>query len=204
MGLRNKLLIVLIITLICNSCDERKETNESTSKNNEASTNSNVNKASDSSYADVLIKLRDNLKGALLKDTLTVIKLIYFSDSISPDSFILRIPPGLIAKTKSELIIKKHDSQEIYSESFDTYYFARYIFEPDSVPIEGGQDTYDNYMKSYIKSLTKIQFELYTKKAARSLFDDILVSREKLNKIMGWYGEVIDKELFDEVEKDTT
>jgi hypothetical protein len=114
---------------------------------------------------------------------------------------LLSVPTGLISETKSELKIITSEGKLIYSNTLVTDYLARYKFEPDTIPQYGGQEVFDEYILTYVNSITKEQFEEYTNNSIKSFFDGIFVDKAKMKDIIQ-RGEITDRNSFDEIFSD--
>jgi hypothetical protein len=94
----------------------------------------------------------------------------------------------------------------IYSQAFDTYYFVKWIYDPDTVPTTGGQEEFEKYMENYAKSITAKQYETYFKKNVDSFFEESLsfLDNNKFKELEGFGLEVNDKYFLNEYLADTT
>lgn len=157
----------------------------------------------DKSQQVVYDSRRENLKLSV-PDTIISSKPFLFSSSKSQDLFQLTINPGLVKNSKSILQIITPDKKIIFSLTFDTYYFIREIFYPDSVP-SGGQVVYEKYMDDYCQSLTPRQYEAYFNNSVKSFFDDILfIDRTQFIKMVEGKDDVEDKDFLNEIKVDPT
>lgn len=138
-------------------------------------------------------KVRETLNGASISKSIKKNRTIFFSDKKKQDTIILTVPVGLISKSSSLLTIRSFDNKTIFNESFRTDYFSRGVFEPDTIPA-GGQEVYEAYLNKYIASLTKANFEDYTKNKINSFLKDITVSKTDLMQAIS-FGSVVDKDL---------
>lgn len=133
---------------------------------------------------------RESLKLSVV-DTIKTTNSYFFSNPNSKDLFQVSINPGLVKNSKATLKIITIDGKIIYSQSFDAYYFIKWIFEPDTVPHNISQVEYDKYLVNYWRSLTPKQYEIYFKKSVNKFFDAIsFINREK-HKDLNALGEDI-------------
>jgi hypothetical protein len=139
-------------------------------------------------------KVRETMKGASISKPIKKNRTLFFSDTKKQDTIILTVPAGLISKSSSLLTIKSFDNKTIFNESFRTVYFIRGVFEPDTIP-QGGQEVYEAYMDKYITSLTKANFEDYSKNKIDAFLKDVTVSKTELTQAK-LYGTVVDKDLY--------
>lgn len=138
-------------------------------------------------------------------DTIKKSVSYFFSGSQSKDLFLLTIHPGLVKNSKSSFQIITNNNQVIYSQTFDTYYFIKWIYEPDTIPTSGGQEAYEKYMENYWKSITPNQYENHFKKSVESFFDAINpIDKSKYWDLKNWEEEINDKNFLQELTSDTT
>ena len=92
----------------------------------------------------------------------------------------------------------------LHSQPFATYYFIKWIYEPDTVPTTGGQEAYEKYMENYWKSITSKQYETHFKKSIDSFFNAISpLNKSEYADLKNWEEDVIDKDFLKEVTSDT-
>lgn len=146
---------------------------------------------------------RENLKLSV-SDTIKSSKSFLFSNSKSPDLFQLTISPGLVKNSKSLIQIITSDKKVIFSITFDTFYFIRGIFEPDTIP-SGGQKVYEKYLKDYWQSLTLKQYETYLKNSIKNFYKEILfLDRARFMEMNKSGNDVEDKDFLNEIMADST
>lgn len=146
---------------------------------------------------------RENLKLSV-SDTIKSSKSFLFSNSKSQDLFQLTINPGLVKNSKSLLQIITSDKKVIFSVTFDTFYFIRGIFDPDSIP-PGGQEVYEKYLKDYWQSLTQKQYDNYFKSSINDFFNDLIfMDRAPFLEIIESDNDVEDKDFLKEIKADPT
>jgi len=146
---------------------------------------------------------RENLKLSV-SDTIKSSKSLLFSNSKSKDLFQLTINPGLVKNSKSLLQIITSDKEVIFSVTFDTFYFIRGIFEPNTNP-SGGREVHEKYLKDYWQSLTLEQYETYLKNSIKNLFKEILfIDRVQFIKMNESGNDVEDKDFLNEIKADST
>ena len=146
---------------------------------------------------------RENLKLSV-SDTIKSSKSLLFSNSKSKDLFQLTINPGLVKNSKSLLQIITSDKEVIFSVTFDTFYFIRGIFEPNTIP-SGGREVHEKYLKDYWQSLTLEQYETYLKNSIKNLFKEILfIDRVQFIKMNESGNDVEDKDFLNEIKADST
>jgi hypothetical protein len=151
----------------------------------------------------------DNRRGNLklsLSDTIKLSKSYFFSNSASKDLFQLVIRPGMVKSSKSELHIITSDKRLIYSDTFDTHFFMRGVYEPDTMPPNLDQDEYLRYLDKYWKSIKVNQYEAYFKKSIKQFYEYIsFVNRTELKDFtQNQDGLEIDNEILKEVLADKT
>lgn len=180
-----KYLFVALINLLLIGCGGQK--------NNESKNTVDAIQQ-DGSNASGILKYDDTREDLKYKfeDTLRISKSFYFTNHETKDNFQLTIYPGLIKKSKSDFKIISNEGRIIYEQEFDSFYFIRGIFVPDSVP-SGGQESYDRYLKEYSSSLTHNQYDQYVKKKIDIFFDHFFVSKEVINEVRQW--DDVDKNL---------
>jgi hypothetical protein len=99
------------------------------------------------------------------------------------------------------------DNKVIYTQIFNTCYFIKWIYDPDTIPTSGGQEAYEKYMKNYRKSITPKQYETYFKKSIDSFFNAVCPIVENRYEYLKNYEEsasINDKDFFYEVLADST
>ena len=144
---------------------------------------------------------RENLKLSV-SDTIKSSKSFLFSNSKSKDLFQLTINPGLVKNSKSLLQIITSDKKVIFSVTFDTFYFIRGIFEPNTMP-SGGREVHEKYLKDYWQSLTLDQYETYLKNSVKNFFKEILfIDRAQFIKMKESGNDVEDKDFLNEIKGD--
>lgn len=146
---------------------------------------------------------RENLK-LTLPDTLKLSKSYFFSRLDSQDLFLLTISPGPVKTSKAKLEIITLHGEVIYTQSFDTFYFIRGIYEPDRVPTSGGQEAYDKYMDEYWRSLKPKQYEEYFEKNTKDFFKYISVQSPNSYNFKVWEEDITDHDFLKEVMADST
>ena len=189
-----KAFIALCILTTILSCNSNKiKNNQSNSPNDTLQTS--TNKVTCDRTENLILSVADTIK----KST-----LYFFSNKKSKDLFLLTIEPGLVKNSKSSLQIITADNHVIYSQTFNTFYFIRLIYDPDTIPTTGGQEEYEKYMKNYAKSITPNQYETYFKKSVGSFFEALsFLDKIKLEELED-FGEINDKNFFNEYLSDTT
>lgn len=216
----NKTYIVLIIIATLVSCNSNTtDSNESSMSTNalqktaykvdseqiENKENNNVSDTLQDSTDEVVYDDRRNNLELTLTDTIKTHKLYFFSNPEVKDSFLLIVEPGMIKNSKAELRIITADHREIYNQCFDSFYFMRGIYEPDTIPIGGGQDAYKKYKENYWKSLTLKQYETYLKNSIESFYENIYpIGEDKYEVIKAWEEDIRNKEFLNEVLTDST
>jgi hypothetical protein len=140
-----------------------------------------------------------------LADTLKKTASYFFSNQQSEDLFILTIEPGLIKNSKSSLKIITTDNRVIYKQTFDSYYFIKWIYEPDTIPNNLEQEGYEKYLESYWKSITPKQYETHFKKKVDNFFKEIYPIEEKNEAYLkNWEEDIKDQAFFQEILADNT
>lgn len=181
------LTLFLLLTVFMTSCDfDKKESN---------TTKQLIVENDSVKYNNGDLK---NFKAASFNDTIKIVKLYNFSSLDVKDSFSLTIPSGLISATKSHFTVKTSAGTIIYSETFDTSYFLKGIYEPDTIPRQGGQEVYEAYIENYKNSITRNQYEKYAYENITKFFNDIFV-RPSQFKDMEDIGSIVDKGLYQSV-----
>ncbi|WP_243348656.1 hypothetical protein [Parabacteroides sp. FAFU027] len=206
----NQVSSILIILLISttSSCTNKAENGDSKiayithTKYNSVVQNTNIDSLSQYSYVELYQKIKSTLKGASFERPFVKTKDYHFSNPNKPDHFIIEIPAGLIAKSKSRFVIKDNDGKTIYEETFDTHYLVRDIFDPETIPTES-QEAIDRYRKKYIYSLTKKQFETFTQKEVDRNLNIFFCNRQDIISMNNDEG-IINKEFYHEVISDST
>jgi len=146
---------------------------------------------------------RENLKLSV-SDTIKSSKSFLFSNSKSKDLFQMTINSGLVKNSKSLLQIITSDKKVIFSVTFDTFYFIRGIFEPNTIP-SGGREVHEKYLKDYWQSLTLEQYETYLKNSIKNFFKEILfIDRAQFIKMNESGNDVEDKDFLNEIKADST
>lgn len=172
--------------------DESSETTTSNDKEENESVDSLR------SEYDIAVK---TLRGAKFKESIVVLDSIIFSDPNRKDLFELTINEGLISDSEFFLRIFR-DSNLIYSDTFDTYYFVKFIFEPDTIPRNATQQEFEDYIYSYGSALKKSDFEKHAIESARTFFNDVILTTYQLREAKE-FGTVNDSILFESVITDT-
>lgn len=147
---------------------------------------------------------RENLK-LTIADTIKSSASYFFSNQQSKDIFLLTIEPGRVKNSKSYLQIITADSEVIFTQTFDTYYFIKWIYEPDTVPT-GGQERFIKYTENYRRSITSKQYDTYFKRNVNNFFEESLnfLDKSKFEELEGFGGEMNDKYFLKEYLADTT
>ena len=187
-------LVLPLVVAVAISCNEKSTERKQKDNSKEAEMPGKI----------VFDDRRENLK---LFNTDTIIKSTsyFFSNSDTEDVFILTVEPGMVKSSKAQLKIQTTNGDVIYSQKFDAFFLVRGIYEPDTLPKTGWQNTYENYMVSYWKGLTQTQFEKYFKKSIDSFFTNIYpIQSNKIENFAAWVDDVSDKEFWNEVANDTT
>jgi len=134
-------------------------------------------------YAVLYDSIRMTMCGASLADTVKNITPLYFSNKEHPDTFELRVFPGPVAASLSVFTIKTTDNRLLFCDTFHTHSLVSGIFEPDTIPQKGGQAAYEKYMRSYISSFTRKQYEDYLHKQVTTFFESIFVRADEIRHI---------------------
>ena len=138
-------------------------------------------------------------------DTIKKSASYFFSNSQTKDLFLLTIEPGMVKNSKSSLQIITADNEVIYSQIFDTYYFVKWIYDPDTIPTTGGQEEFEKYMENYARSITAKQYENYFKKSVDSFFDALsFLNKDKFEELKEFGGYINNKDFLNEYLADTT
>ena len=152
-------------------------------------------------YAAEYYKLTATYKDAFFSDTIKNGQAFYFSDPKALDSFIIVVPPGPIASTKSQFIIRTAAGKTIYDESFPTKYFAREAFDADTIPPDAVGDEYEKFKLKHAREVTKEQIQKATARKVSKFYDDnIFADRSVLSN--NAEDEILDKTLFKELQAD--
>lgn len=149
----------------------------------------------------------DRMENLILSipDTIKKTASYYFSNSQTKDLFLLTIEPGMVKNSKSSLQIITTDNKVIYSQTFDTYYFIKWIYDPDTIPTTGGQEAYEKYLENYWKSITAKQYENHFKKSVNSFYEAIYsMDKNRYADLKNWKEDIKDKDFLQEVTADTT
>ena len=154
-------------------------------------------------YAVLYDSIVKTMCGASLADTVKNITPLFFSSKEHPDTFELRVFPGPLATSLSVFTIKATDNRLLYCDTFHTHSLIKYIFEPDTTPHDGGQAAYDNYMRSYVSSITRQQYEDYLHKQVTTFFESIFVRADEIRHIADDIT-VQDDPLYKKAMKDTS
>jgi len=176
----------------------------SSNQNGDNITNDKLtNTSTDNNMQVVYDSRRENLKLSV-SDTIKSSMSFLFSNSKSKDLFQLTINPGLVKNSKSLLQIITSDKKVIFSVTFDTFYFIRGIFEPNTMP-SGGREVHEKYLKDYWQSLTLDQYETYLKNSVKNFFKEILfIDRAQFIKMNGSGNDIEDKDFLNEIKADST
>ncbi|HEX8514560.1 MAG TPA: hypothetical protein VF868_00065 [Bacteroidia bacterium] len=186
------LLAILTTILSCNS--NKTENNQGDTANDSSQT------AIDKDNYDRTENLKLSITDTIKKST-----SYSFSNQQSKDLFLLTIEPGMVKNSKSALQIITADNKIIYTQTFDTYYFIKWIYEPDTIPTTGGQEAYEKYMENYWKSITPKQYETHFKKSVDSFFDAVYpMKKKKFENLKAWEEDITDKDFLNEVLADST
>jgi len=185
-------LTIMTTLLSCNS---------KTEKNHSVETNDSLQTPTDKFTYD----RTENLILSI-PDTIRKTASYNFSNSQTKDLFLLTIEPGMVKNSKSSLQIFTTDNKVIYSQTFDTYYFIKWIYDPDTVPTTGGQEAYERYMENYWKSITPQQYENYFKNSVDNFFKESLsfLDKNKFEELKGFGGTINDDDFLSEYLADTT
>lgn len=136
------------------------------------------------------------LMNASFTDSTVISTRVHFSDAVAYDTFFLILPPGPVASSMSEFLIKGSTGNILYSESFHTRYFAREIISPDTQASDTGQAAYDRHMINYIRSVNPDKIKQSVLTVANQFFSDHLAARSKLTDLDS--DGIVDRELFEE------
>lgn len=152
-------------------------------------------------YATEYYKLTTTYKDAFFNDTIKNGQAFNFSSSKAYDSFIIIAPPGLIASTRSQFIIRTAAGNIIYSEMFPTKYFAREAFDADTIPADAVGDEYDKFKLKHARQVTREQIQRATANKIAKFYDNnIFADRSVLSN--NAEDEILDKPLFKELVAD--
>jgi len=200
------LLLISFLTICCGGKTNKDSVNNADSSwVNNQSRSENIKPDTTVHYDSS----RENLKLSL-PDTIKVNKSFYFTNNQIKDSFVLTIQPGLVSKSKSKLEIITKDGDKIYSQVFDSYYFIRRIFQPDSIPSKytRNQKAFEQYLMMYRKSLTQNQIDSYFKKSVEKFYDNgiYFMKSSRYNSLsnLGYNIDNIDKNGLNEILSDST
>lgn len=184
-------LMILSIILSCNS--NNTESKQDTS-------NESLTTDSGSSFDRT-----ENLKLSI-SDSIKREWSFFFSNPNAKDIFLLTIEPGMVKNSKSKLQILTIDNKIIYTQIFDTYYFVKWIYEPDTVPINIGQEAYNKFIENYCKLITPKQYKTYFWKNVNTFFEAIVsLDRSKYADLKNdWEEDIVDKNFLNEVLADST
>lgn len=185
-------LILTLLTIIL-SCNSNKTENKQSDSTDSLQTTTHK----------VDYDRTENLKLSV-PDTIKKSVSYFFSNPKSKDLFLLTIEPGMVKNSKSSLQIITADNQVVYSQIFDTYYFVKWIYDPDTIPTTGGQEEYEKYMENYAKSITPKQYETHFKKSVDSFFEAVYpIVKDKYADLKNWDEDINDKDFLQEVLADT-
>lgn len=145
---------------------------------------------------------RQALAGARFSDTITVTALLPFSDPEKPDKFQLVVPAGPLAVTKARISIRAN-GQIVYTDSFDTRYFTKFIWNPDTVPAALSGEAYEQYLLQFSRSLSREEVERRTWAGIINFFNDISFTPSEL-KAIAKYGNMTYSEFYAEISRDST
>ena len=189
-----KPLIVFTILITILSC------NSNNTESKQGKSGDTLQTISNSSYDRT-----DNLKLSI-SDTIKKSQTYFFSNNEEKDLFLLTIDPGKVKDSKAKLQIITADNKVIYSQSFDTYYFIKWIYDPDTVPTTSGQEEYNKFIENYCKSITPKQYETYFWKNVNTFFEAIVsLDRSKYADLKNdGEGDILDEEFLNEVLVDST
>jgi hypothetical protein len=191
MTLNKEFIIIAILTTTFFSCNSNKT---------ESGENNITHDTIESQSAQADYDRTENLKLSIA-DTIKKSVSFFFSSTQSKDLFLLTIDPGLIKNSKAKLQIITAENKVIYTQTFNAFYFVRYIYEPDMIPATGGQE----YLEKYWKSITPKQYEAFFKKSVNNFFDVISpIVKDKYEYIKGWEEDISDKDFYSEILADST
>jgi hypothetical protein len=160
-----------------------------------------TSKSIPNTYAAEYYKLTANYKDAFFTDTIRNSRAFYFSDPKANDSFIIVVPPGLIASSKSQFMIKTAAGKIIYNETFPTRHFARESFDADTIPADAVGDEYDKFKLKHAREVTREQIQKTTANKIAKFYDkNIFADRSVLSN--NSEDEILDKPLFKELVAD--
>lgn len=152
-------------------------------------------------YVNINRSLRQSLKGASLQDTILEIRDFHFSDLYTKDLFQLKVTPGLIVTSRTEVTISKTNGETIFRQTFPTRYFVESIFSTDTaVPMT--QRVEEQYLIRHFKALTKTDIEKKVYSQTRHFFDDIFIDRNDIRELEG--QQIIDSTLYKQACTDST
>lgn len=189
-----KPLIVFTILITILSC------NSNNTESKQGKSGDTLQTISNSSYDRT-----DNLKLSI-SDTIKKSQTYFFSNNEEKDLFLLTIDPGKVKDSKAKLQIITADNKVIYSQSFDTYYFIKWIYDPDTVPTTGGQEEYNKFIENYCKSITPKQYETYFWKNVNTFFEAVVsMDKNKYKDLKNdWEEDIADNDFLNEVIADST
>jgi len=193
-------LLPFFIVFILFGCNSETK---STPDNNQRIDTLKINTLQEKNDTIVYNDRRENLKLAI-QDTLQLSKSYFFSSQDSRDKFLLTISPGLVKTSKANLQIITTTGNVIYTQSFDTFYFIRGIYEPNRIPVSGGQEEYDKYLEQYWKSLKPEQYQAYFENSTNDFFNNISVQSPNSYHFKVWEEDITDHDFLKEVTADST
>lgn len=189
-----KVILALAIFITFQSCDTKTEKNPSNVANDSLETTTER----------VPYDRTEKLKLSIA-DTIKKSATYFFSNSLTKDLFLLTIEPGLVKNSKSSIQIITADNKVVYKQTFDTYYFVKWIYDPDTIPTTGGQEEFVTYLKNYAKSITPKQYEDYFKKSVDSFFDALgFLNKNTFEELKEFGGTINDNDFLNEYLADTT
>ena len=189
-----KPLVVLVFLTSIFSC------NSNNTESKQGKSGDTLQTSSNSSYDRT-----ENLKLSI-SDTIKKSQSYFFSNHEVKDLFLLTIDPGKVKDSKAKLQIITADNKVIYSQSFDTYYFIKWIYDPDTVPTTGGQEEYNKFIENYCKSITPKQYETYFWKNVNTFFEAVVsMDKNKYKDLKNdWEEDIADNDFLNEVIADST
>ncbi len=182
------------------ACGNDKKTTPAVAPDSlKTNTDSTPNRLTEEEYNTEYDSLRQTYKGAMIAEQIKQIMLANFSNTQTPDTFLLTIPAGPVSGTKSILNIITSDGNIIYADTLRTDYFAYEIFIPDSIPQNISEQSRLKFRSAYMNAVTKEQIENYVSKKIAAFFDGTFVPKSEIKINRPDEEEYItDKKLYEE------
>jgi|GEM_PF-5813140 len=194
--MKKLIAVMLLANLFCYSCGTG---NKSTGNNNINASDSL--RITDSMVEAAIDTFTAGYRGAEISDSLQHVEVHLFSSETVGDTFVIRVPAGLVARTTSHIFIKTVSNRVIYSTEFATAAIPWTLQYPEAILVDTNELRRNIGLLNHLNSITRSQVEYCIKeRVAKTNFRDFIKSKQELADAMT-YCDIPDSEWVKEIIK---